>query len=416
MQQIHRQTNQRTKVVTKSERSKTQNKHHARRKKMSCSVAVSNSPVFSPSKTLFRSKTVVPIPSPPAETIALTLTHSKPTTQSPSSSTTSCSSPSPFRYRLQKPLTGFNSSSSLASGSGAAATLLKRKRPTRLDIPVVMGFGGGLATPREVEEAEVEREGYGYSVYCKRGRREAMEDRFSAVVDLEGDAKQAFFAIFDGHGGAKAAEFAAGNLDKNILDEVARRDEEDIKDAVKYGYLNTDAQFLKEDIRGGSCCVTALIRKGNLVVSNAGDCRAVISRGGVAEALTADHRPSRGDEKDRIESMGGYVDLIHGTWRIQGSLAVSRGIGDSHLKQWVIAEPDTNVVRIKPDHEFLILASDGLWDRVGNQEAVDIARRLCIGVEKGEPLSACKKLADLSVLRGSCDDISVMLIQLGRYL
>jgi len=190
MQQIHRQTNQRTKVVTKSERSKTQNKHHARRKKMSCSVAVSNSPVFSPSKTLFRSKTVVSIPSPPAETIALTLTHSKPTTQSPSSSTTSCSSPSPFRYRLQKPLTGFNSSSSLASGSGAAATLLKRKRPTRLDIPVVMGFGGGLATPREVEEAEVEREGYGYSVYCKRGRREAMEDRFSAVVDLEGDAKQ----------------------------------------------------------------------------------------------------------------------------------------------------------------------------------------------------------------------------------
>jgi len=211
---------------------------------------------------------------------------------------------------------------------------------------------------------------------------------------------QAFFAIFDGHGGAKAAEFAAGNLDKNILDEVARRDEEDIKDAVKYGYLNTDAQFLKEDIRGGSCCVTALIRKGNLVVSNAGDCRAVMSRGGVAEALTADHRPSREDEKDRIESMvsslspyyarscieiqglrktlfewelmnfmefvlqGGYVDLIHGTWRIQGSLAVSRGIGDNHLKQWVIAEPDTNVVRIKPDHEFLILASDGLWDKV----------------------------------------------------
>ncbi|KAL3580252.1 hypothetical protein D5086_018087 [Populus alba] len=243
-----------------------------------------------------------------------------------------------------------------------------------------------------------------------------MEDRFSAVVELEGDAKQAFFAIFDGHGGAKAAEFAAGNLYKNILDEVARRDEEDIKDAVKNGYLNTDAQFLKEDIRGGSCCVTALIRKGNLVVSNAGDCRAVMSRGGVAEALTADHRPSREDEKDRIESMGGYVDLIHGTWRIQGSLAVSRGIGDSHLKQWVIAEPDTNVVRIKPDHEFLILASDGLWDKVGNQEAVDIARRLCIGVEKAEPLSACKKLADLSVLRGSCDDISVMLIQLGRYI
>ncbi|KAB5541128.1 hypothetical protein DKX38_014102 [Salix brachista] len=386
---------------------------------MSCSVAVSSSPVFSPSTSHFYSKTVVSIPSPPAETRALTLTHLKSTTQSPSSPTTSFSppsSPSPFRFRLQKSLTGLNSTSSLASGSGSAATVLKRKRPTRLDIPIVMGPGRGLAMPREVEEAEVEREGYGYSVYCKRGRREAMEDRFSAVVDLEGDVKQAFFGVFDGHGGAKAAEFAAGNLNKNILDEVARRDEEDIMDAVKHGYLNTDSQFLKEDVRGGSCCVTALIRKGNLVVSNTGDCRAVMSRGGVAEALTADHRPSREDEKNRIESTGGYVDLVHGTWRIQGSLAVSRGIGDSHLKQWVIAEPDTNVVRIKPDHEFLILSSDGLWDKVGNQEAVDIAHRLCIGVEKAEPLSACKKLVDLSVSRGSCDDISVMLIQLGRYV
>ena len=54
--------------------------------------------------------------------------------------------------------------------------------------------------------------------------------------------------------------------------------------------------------------------------------------------------------------------------------------------------------------------------QVGNQEAVDIAHQLCIGVEKAEPLSACKKLVDLSVSRGSCDDISVMLIQLGRYV
>ncbi|KAJ6299265.1 hypothetical protein OIU76_020271 [Salix suchowensis] len=277
---------------------------------MSCSVAVSNSPVFSPSSNLFCNKSSVSIPSSPAETRALTLTHLKSSTQSPSSSAaaTSCSSPSslsprsPFRFRLQKPPSGLNSFSLASASSGSSTTVLKRKRPMRLDIPVVMGFEGGPATSRAGEEAEVEREGHGYSVYCKRGRRAAMEDRFSAVVDLEGDPKQAFFGIFDGHGGAKAAEFAAGNLEKNILDEVVSRDDKEIVDAVKHGYLNTDAQFLKEDIRGGSCCVTALIRKGNLVVSNAGDCRAVMSRGGVAEALTTDHRPSREDEKDRIES------------------------------------------------------------------------------------------------------------------
>lgn len=51
-------------------------------------------------------------------------------------------------------------------------------------------------------------------------------------------------------------------------------------------------------------------------------------------------------------------------WRIQGSLAVSRGIGDSHLKRWVIAEPETKILTIEPECEFLILASDGLWEKV----------------------------------------------------
>ncbi|KAF4365736.1 hypothetical protein G4B88_009459 [Cannabis sativa] len=217
--------------------------------------------------------------------------------------------------------------------------------------------------------------------------------------------------------GSKAAAFAADNLEKNVLAELVSKDGDDhIEEAVKHGYLNTDSDFLKQDFRGGSCCVTALIRKGNLVVSNAGDCRAVMSRGGAAEALTSDHRPSREDEKERIENTGGYVDLCRGVWRIQGSLAVSRGIGDRHLKQWVIAEPETRVLQIKPEHEFLILASDGLWDKVSNQEAVDTVRGFCVGVEKPEPLFACKKLVEVAASRGSFDDISVMLIQLGCYI
>nr|DAD28054.1 TPA_asm: hypothetical protein HUJ06_029522 [Nelumbo nucifera] len=191
-----------------------------------------------------------------------------------------------------------------------------------------------------------------------------MEDRYSAVVNLQGDSKQAFFGVFDGHGGTKAAAYASENIDKNIMDELMRRGEDEIEDAVKYGYLTTDSDFLKEDAYGGACCVTAVIRKGDLVVSNAGDCRAVISREGIAEALTSDHRPSREDEKDRIETLGGYVDCCHGVWRLQGSLAVSRAIGDRHLKKWVIAEPETKILKIRPECEFLILASDGLWDKV----------------------------------------------------
>lgn len=114
---------------------------------------------------------------------------------------------------------------------------------------------------------------------------------------------------------------------------------------------------------------------------------------------------------------GGYVDLCNGSvWRVQGSLAVTRGIGDAHLKQWVIAEPETRAIRIEPRHEFLILASDGLWETVSNQEAVDIALPLCVGIEKAQPLEACKKLVELSLSRGSADDISVLLIQLPKFI
>lgn len=108
--------------------------------------------------------------------------------------------------------------------------------------------------------------------------------------------------MFDGHGGAKAAEFAAKNMDRNIKDRLTCGSEEKIMEAVKDGYLTTDVDFLKENVGSGACCVTALMQKGNLVVSNAGDCRAVMSRGGVAEALTSDHHPSRVDERARIET------------------------------------------------------------------------------------------------------------------
>ncbi|KAH7677908.1 Protein-serine/threonine phosphatase protein [Dioscorea alata] len=392
---------------------------------MSCSVAIaSSSPVaFSPSRLPLSCKT-----SP--ETLSLTA-HLYQSDGSPSGA--SCGTSSPFRHRFQRPgsvlrpfsspppsigVDSSGSPSGLMAESGGKVSALKRKRPARIDIPMgdVLCFG----EPKKSDgRKEVEEEGERYSVYCKRGRKRLeMEDRFRAHVDPLGDSELAFFGIFDGHGGTNASEFASKNLGEHIIEEVrTRADECEIEEAVRFGYLKTDAEFLKEDAGGGTCCVTALLRNGNLVVSNAGDCRAVLSRNGMAEALTSDHRPSRKDERDRIESFGGYVECCRGTWRLQGSLAVSRGIGDAHLKQWVIPEPETSTVSIKPECEFLILASDGLWDKVSNQEAVDIARPLCIDNADKQPslLSACKKLADLSVTRGSLDDVSVMIIQLKNY-
>ncbi|MQL83202.1 hypothetical protein Taro_015689 [Colocasia esculenta] len=393
---------------------------------MSCSVAVAGaSPVFSPSHISLSFK---------ASPESLTLTHGLRAASEASPSAASASS-SPFRFRLQRGAGGLWASSfgkeaivaldspgkraspvasadpcallqgaPLAPAAAATSTLLKRKRPARIDIPAMQSLD--LAARSGCGEEVVEVQSARFSVFCKRGKtRKEMEDRYKAAVDVNGNPRLAFFGIFDGHGGTNAAVFAADNIDKHVMDEMAKRSIENgdrYKEAIKTAYLKTDVEFLEKEEVGGACCVTAVISDGDLIVSNAGDCRAVMSSGGTAEALTSDHRPSREDERDRIERLG--------------SLAISRGIGDRHLKQWVIAEPETKILRIKPEYEFLILASDGLWDKVTNQEAVDIARPLCMNCDKQSRLSACKKLVDLSVARGSVDDVSVVIIQLRDFL
>ncbi|CAH2066005.1 unnamed protein product [Thlaspi arvense] len=138
---------------------------------------------------------------------------------------------------------------------------------------------------------------------------------------------------------------------------------------------------------------------------------------------------------------GGFVPFKGGSWRVLGILAVSRSIGDSYLKKWVIVEPDTRILELEEDMEFLVLASDGLWDVVSNQETVDtvllaqrkttreesddenltpasfasLKRMKINSAESSWAKAACKELVDLVVSRESVDDITVVIIDLDHY-
>jgi len=69
-----------------------------------------------------------------------------------------------------------------------------------------------------------------------------------------------------------------------------------------------------------------------LYVANTGDSRCLLIRNGRPIQLSEEHKPNRADEKARIEDNGGRV-VLFGTWRVEGVLAVSRAIGDQHLKK-----------------------------------------------------------------------------------
>ncbi|KAI3878929.1 hypothetical protein MKX03_037326 [Papaver bracteatum] len=287
--------------------------------------------------------------------------------------------------------------------------ILRKNKALRLVIPEI-----SLREMRKEEyQNEFEIQGRDYCLASRRGKREIMEDGYGIIHDIMGDSKQAFFGVFDGHGGRAAMEHVVENLGKNIvsaLGEVVQNGEDGrLENAIKEGYSLTDKDFLRQDVSSGACAATALLKNGELYVANAGDCRVVLSRNGVARALTSDHHVNREDERFRIENSGGNLSYRNGVWRVQGSLAVTRAIGDVHLKEWVISEPEIEKIRLTADCEFLIIASDGLWEKVGNQEAVDLISR------ENRSIQSCKKLIQVSSSRGGRDDITVMVVDLQSF-
>ncbi|KAH1119581.1 hypothetical protein GYH30_048104, partial [Glycine max] len=106
----------------------------------------------------------------------------------------------------------------------------------------------------------------------------------------------------------------------------------------------------------------------------------------------------------RIEDAGGFV-MWAGTWRVGGVLAVSRAFGDRLLKQYVVADPEIQEEKVDSSLEFLILASDGLWDVVSNEEAVAMIKP----IEDAE--EAAKRLMQEAYQRGSSDNITCVVVR-----
>lgn len=190
------------------------------------------------------------------------------------------------------------------------------------------------------------------------------------------------------------------------------------------GKSRADGQLAAVPVRTRNCAcgttATVVAFIGGLVsVMHVGDSRAVLARGEecIATRLCEDHRPGRLDELERIEKAGGLVLEIRGSYRVNGVLAVSRAIGDVDLKEWVIAKPDVLTFRLCGEEEFVIVASDGLWDVVSDEESVALVRPYLIrgGGEDADEQQAAVALVESAWDRGALDDVCVVVINLRKY-
>ncbi|MDR3646699.1 MAG: PP2C family protein-serine/threonine phosphatase [Candidatus Babeliales bacterium] len=211
-----------------------------------------------------------------------------------------------------------------------------------------------------------------YVVFSDPGTNDYMQDRSCAVVE-DGHA---FFGVFDGHGstenGHLVAEFASKNLYANIM-----------KHKMKKGFEHTDAQMRNEidkDVIGknGSTASVALIKDNKIYIGHVGDSKIVLvkKKGKNVIELTHDHNtnPEKNDfEFKRIQKLAAdnnidFEDVscfLNNKWFVSNGnnmLSMSRAFGDKEYSPYIIAEPEAHYREITDEDEFLVLATDGLWD------------------------------------------------------
>lgn len=263
------------------------------------------------------------------------------------------------------------------------------------------------------------------------------QDRGGVAFPYGNCPKTALFAVYDGHGlgGELISQFALHEIQQRL--EKHSSFPSDLERSFKETFLDVDMALRHEPLidplfAGTTACV-ALLQDRHLTLSNAGDSRAVCARrlangSLLAMDLTSDQNPDVPEEMERILDYGGYVTLPPGpglsarVWLdpscTQIGLAMARSIGDHAVATvGVIAEPVVTTHEVTTDDDFLILASDGVWEFLSSCDAVRIvAENLHRGATK-----ACQALLEAAAVRwheeegAYRDDITAIVVRL-QYL
>ncbi|XP_064621319.1 protein phosphatase 1B-like [Lineus longissimus] len=289
-------------------------------------------------------------------------------------------------------------------------------------------MGAFLDKPKTEKHNEAgEGNGLHYGLASMQGWRVEMEDAHSAVTGLGPFNDWSFFGVFDGHAGGKVSDFCASDLLQQILKSEPFKsinspgeNQDEVKLGIYTGFLNMDALLREKNSdsggedRSGSTAICVLVSPTQIYFANCGDSRAVLCRNKEAVHYTTDHKPVLPEEKNRIQKAGGSVMIQ----RVNGSLAVSRALGDFEYKnaskmgpteQLVSPEPEITIkTRSAEQDEFVVLACDGIWDVMSNQELCDlITSRLMVTDDLKD---VCNQVVDTCLHKGSRDNMSIVLV------
>ncbi|KAH3742840.1 protein phosphatase 2C [Pelomyxa schiedti] len=264
------------------------------------------------------------------------------------------------------------------------------------------------------------------SGHCsQQGKRNTMEDTFVAIDDmntafsLPQDVCRSFFAVYDGHGGRVAADHLATILHREVVSDPAFA-QGNFEQALTNAFHKTDTKLLQHAHSNkwtdGATAVCTLIIGSTLYLACIGDAEAVLQEQTLerleSRCISFKHKPSDPSEKSRIESAGGKIYL----GRVLGSLAVTRAFGDIDFKHpynraaadFVSAEPFTAHTTLTRDNQFMIVACDGLWDKLDYSTAVQICNK---AKNSGKsPAEAAQILVKEALDKGTMDNVTCLVV------
>ncbi|KAL5782117.1 hypothetical protein ACOSP7_007146 [Xanthoceras sorbifolium] len=280
-----------------------------------------------------------------------------------------------------------------------------------------------------------------------------------------------FVGVYDGHGGPEAARYVCDHLFRHFQAISAETQGIVTTEIIESAFRLTEEGFIAHVSElwstrpnlatVGSCCLVGVISQQTLFVANLGDSRVVLGKkvgntgGTAAIQLSKEHNANVEEIRQELKELHPndpqIVILKHGVWRVKGIIQVSRSIGDVYMKHAqynrepingkfrlpepmnmpiLTARPSIISHPLHPNDSFLIFASDGLWEHLSNEEAVDIvqshphagsAKRLIKAAlqeaaKKREMRYSDLRKIDKKVRRHFHDDITVIVLFLNHDL
>ena len=243
------------------------------------------------------------------------------------------------------------------------------------------------------------------------GRRNGNEDGHNAIININSKKNLNpinLFGIYDGHGGNKISKFLEKNIPRIYMDKKYTVPFSKSQHISIFNYIQQKILETKYGYSMGSTCLLCIFYKidNNLYLNtlNIGDSRAIIIKEDGVIQITTDHTPNEPSEKQRIKTLGGVIHDDNGTYRIK-ELSVSRVFGDGDTLPYVSHIPDIFNIKIEPNFKYVIMACDGFWDVITNEELPDL-------IKQNNHSNIAIFLTKEALKRNTTDNVSIIVIEL----